>query len=204
MASRSGGPQYQPISAALRDGMLLGDTRHRLRALGERSGPCKLCKRTSVVAGLGLPDHSPFSRRGAISLLIIAAHAALIYGFATAFVHGTVKLPTPTQGVMYPPTPVHHEQLPILHLSNSLGTAEEPKLGKLDPIDIHFPTDDPQGGLENTPATEGQQGPAQIPVHPTRVIGGPGPGFPRTDDYYPAAARRLRGNGTGHGSRVRR
>jgi TonB family protein len=143
------------------------------------------------VARLGLPDFSPLSPRGTISLLIIAAHAVVIYGFASIFVHGTVNLPGPMKGFIYdPPTPAH--DVPAkLHMINLIGTGKQFKLGKVDPVDIRFPADDTDNDSGNSLTTKEGEGSTQIPAHPTRLIGGAGPGFPRTDDYYPSAARRL-------------
>jgi TonB family protein len=127
------------------------------------------------------------SRRSAVLVLIIAVHAILIYGFASAFVHGVIKVPTIMQGSVVNAPQKHLAPPPPI---DPHWTSTRPVLPRIDSV-FSFPTDD--AGTITTlvpqPPTGGTSPPSRSLV--ARMVGGPGRGFPSAEDYYPPAARRL-------------
>ena len=141
-----------------------------------------------VVIASGHHDAAFFSRRTLIFVLIIALHAALIYGFANGLAHTmAVALTSPLDTIVIENVRHHDEPPP-------------PPAPKFVPPHVDVPAPDlslevPVDPDRTTliPATDGPPQPPK--VAPTkmidRVVGGPGKGFPNTDDYYPMASRRL-------------
>jgi TonB family protein len=129
----------------------------------------------------------PFlSRRTLIFVLIIGLHALVIYGFATRVVHTALASIPGRIDVVFLPRP----------------TPRIPPPPKIAPTFAHFtPQIDPPPWSEvalQPPVTPPlnpllpSEPSVPLPARPvSRVIGGPGAGFPNTDDFYPAAARRL-------------
>ena len=142
--------------------------------------------RTTVV------DHSgpgpSFSRRTTVILLIVGLHVLVICVLATGIeVPKVFKANPPRIEVGFLPKPAPPvPQIPV-----------HPTLS---PVKVHHPTPpEPTMPTEQTVTTQAQVTEAP-PVRPTdpplptpvnRVLGGPGPGFPNTDDFYPEASRRL-------------
>jgi protein TonB len=154
---------------------------------------------TAAAAGdktlaLGAQNHSPFSQRGTIFVLIAGLHVVLIYGFASGFGAKIVKsMSHPTIGILIdypkpkdpPPAPVIKRTSVRRTVVDSLPTP--PVLLDKPPV-ITLP-DDPQDRVVDLPPD-----PPEPPLV-KRVQGGPGSGFPTTDDYYPSSSRRLGENG---------
>jgi TonB family protein len=130
------------------------------------------------------------SRRTFTFILIVGLHALLIYGFVAGFAQRVrTVIPVLTHGVvivesrpLHPPPPplkpaVRLTRIPV---TDPVFTA---------PKDIEFPTDP---DLKGATGSE-EVGPSGPPIPPavTRIVGGPGQGFPTTDDYYPETSRRL-------------
>ena len=127
------------------------------------------------------------SRRTMIFVLIVCLHALVIYGLATGVARGVFKAIPERIDVVFLPKPAPRTP-PPLKLDRKLArfTPEiprpawqavslEPPVVIPDPINPVLPS-----------------GPSVPPPKPlNRVIGGPGAGFPNTDDFYPAASRRL-------------
>jgi TonB family protein len=147
----------------------------------------------SVVA-LGPQGFSPFSRRTTIFMLIIGMHVALFYAFASGFAGNLIKrgpeIPTARMIDQDPPRTFIDHPMP----SSSLNPQRlmVPDLPIADPL-FERPI--------TVPSAEERAGP-MLPLTPPppssavrRIQGGPGVGFPDTDDYYPSSAIRERDEG---------
>ena len=130
-------------------------------------------------------DSSFFSRRTTVILVIAAVHLMLIYGVASGIVYPAVVIPPVTQ-VSFAPEP-HTPNLP----------PPPPRPPDLTPQHVDIPDADfrvdTPGGSDAIRVVAPEAGayllPAPQPLN--RVPGGPGKGFPDTEDFYPAAAKRL-------------
>ena len=135
-------------------------------------------------------DFSRFSRRTVALVAIVCLHIGILYlyltGFAGIFV---VNGPNPIAGVFIDKT-INAHQAPHLPPPRITRTVFDT-----------FPTPDfplfkvPAGpnAITVAPSPRPVAGPLpSVPPKPVdRVAGGPGAGFPNTEDYYPPAARRL-------------
>jgi TonB family protein len=132
------------------------------------------------------------SRRTLSFLLIAGLHVLLIYAFATAFVqHVKVAIPAATHGEVIVETRPQPPP-PPLTAGVSLTPVRTTDLVFTPPKDIDLNTDHDDNDLIRGTLTEPpgrQDAPPGRTVN--RVPGGPGPGFPTTDDYYPDTSRRL-------------
>jgi TonB family protein len=130
------------------------------------------------------------SRRTLTFILIAGLHVLLIYCFASGFVqHVAASLPE----VIHLTFPQQSKPQP---LPPPTATTEfKPrKIDYLGPPDasqnIEYPPEAPAGAKPRD--GDGSLHETQVaPPTPHRVVGGPGKGFPTTDDYYPAVSRRL-------------
>ena len=128
-------------------------------------------------------DPSFVSRRTTAVLLIVCLHGVLIYFLAAGLVHKMVAvIPSLIQVGAMDEMPPHHPPPP-------------PPQPTLAPTRLEVPEPDltvdvpPDGNTIRDPVI--QESPPSPPKVLNRVPGGPGKGFPNTDDYYPSAARRL-------------
>ncbi len=134
-------------------------------------------------------DSSFFSRRTTTFLLIVCLHAVLIYGFATGLAHPMIEVIPPPMQAVFPPDPRTRNEPPPL-----------PPQPQFSPRRVEVP--DPLIPLDAAPDTTTIPPQEQLLSPPTppkvvnRVLGGPGTGFPNTDDYYPSVARRTGEKGT--------
>jgi periplasmic protein TonB len=138
----------------------------------------------TIVVGQYGPAY--FSRRTTIFLSILCLHALVIYGFATGLARTVIRaIPGPMQATIVnqprahepPPPPIESRlQIPTPIISIVAPTFEFPPVSITDTFIPHPP-------------------PRQLPTTPpkvvSRILGGPGAGFPNTADYYPLASRRL-------------
>jgi protein TonB len=150
---------------------------------------------TSSATGRGslatLAHHDPwlFSRRTTVLFLIVCVHALVIYGLANGLVGRVVdaiRAPTvPVVGTFIdtPRTPDTTRPLPDPDLWH-------PSVPFPDLPPIESPPD-AAPGEDATPTPLGQSLSPSRPIAVTRVLGGPGPGFPDTDPFYPPASKRL-------------
>jgi protein TonB len=149
------------------------------------SAPATTSAGHGAAATLAQAVPSPFSRRTTVLFLIVGVHALVIYAFANGLVHKVIAAIQPPTVIHFvsdprprdPPNPVPEPTLWTPH------AVPEP------PLDFRIdatPADDP---LTQPPQ---DSSPVQSPPNVVkRVIGGPGPGFPDTDPYYPVVSRRL-------------
>jgi periplasmic protein TonB len=135
-------------------------------------------------------DSSFFSRRTTAFLLIVCLHAALIYALVTGLAHRMIEaIPQPMQVAVLQQPRTRNEPPPL----PPLPKFSPPRVDEVPKPEIQLDVaPDPDIAL-NVMAQP------QVPLLPraaapkvmNRVWGGPGKGFPNTDDYYPSVARRL-------------
>jgi periplasmic protein TonB len=135
------------------------------------------------------PDLTFLSRRTTALVIIIALHGAVIYAFATGLGQRLIEplqAPLKVDFLREPATRALPPPLPKLNLT-PLRTVDP---GPIPHISVTEPGPDTiQTQLQ--PAVTEPARPPSSPVPAKRVTGGPGKGFPNSDDYYPPAARRL-------------
>ncbi len=140
-----------------------------------------------LLVGYGGRDFSRFSRRTTAFLAIVCLHVAAFYAYMSGFAKSVV---TTAPGWIdeiplapHPRTPQTPPPLPPPNLAHNFV----PNLPTPD-LPLRFPADP----RVITVFHSSRPTVALPPVKPIeRVIGGPGAGFPDTEDYYPPAIRRL-------------
>lgn len=129
-------------------------------------------------------------RRTTVLAAIVGLHVAIIYAFATGLAHRLIEppqkpmiadvwrdirtAPTPPPPPTFDPSRLKMDPLPEPELTLNLDRGEAISVPPAPPVPASLP---PQR--------------ATVPPPVKRVSGGPGKGFPATDDYYPAASIRL-------------
>jgi len=143
---------------------------------------------TRTAAGPNLlSDAGYFSRRSLTLLLVVALHVALFFALMNGLVtkvHKIIEQPLVPKFL----DPTHPRDLP---------PPPPPALAKWKMIDVPPPEYPPVGPYDKTvdvspdvPNTVTQPPiPPLLPRAVTRVPGGPGSGFPNTDDYYPSISK---------------
>jgi periplasmic protein TonB len=142
-------------------------------------------------------DSTFFSRRTTVFVLIVGLHVVMIYALMNGLVGRFGEAtPQPMQAVVLQAPQTHDEPLPLPTDPKFLP----PKVPKVPPteIDIAVPSDpeDTIGVEAGPPPPEHRLSPPTVQKVIARVLGGPGKGFPSTDDYYPPAAIRMGEAGT--------
>jgi TonB family protein len=133
--------------------------------------------------------HDPafFSRRMTILLFIVGVHAIVIYGFATGLGHTVIHvLPKPIKMMFLSPPRTHELPVPAREPNFRPSRVDLPKVDQT----FNFPRDTTPTDTISEQA-QGPSLPASSPNRVIRVLGGPGAGFPNSDDFYPPASRRL-------------
>lgn len=134
-------------------------------------------------------------RHTTVLVSIVGIHVAIIYAFATGLANRLIQPPQPPIKVDFlRDAPVKEIPPPLPKVELERTTVElrrDPDLTPVvDPGDtIH---DLPPAPPAATLSTQAPRPPAPV----KRVAGGPGKGFPDSDDYYPPAARRLNEQGS--------
>jgi TonB family protein len=131
-------------------------------------------------------NFSYFSLRSATLFLIAGLHAALFYGMIATLSHTHGSKPPPSRLVnqVLHPMPRVIEPLPRLTIEGTKVTVPTPETPPMPRIET--------GGVqveynEKTVVPELPPQPRETPPHiVSRVVGGPGVGFPETSDFYPA------------------
>jgi protein TonB len=147
-----------------------------------------------VALGYVRDESGIFARRSITFFLVAGLHIALFYGLMTGLAFRIIKvMPTSFQArVLQPPQERTLPPLPPPQLTKSTIVIPPP----------YFPPT--EGPVENGDIIAGSpkmvssrpETPPVIPPHEViRVQGGPGSGFPNTDDYYPSIAKRLEEQG---------
>ncbi|MGC1458698.1 MAG: energy transducer TonB [Steroidobacteraceae bacterium] len=129
----------------------------------------------------------PLLSRRTVTILVIAGlHALVIYGFASGFAQQVVAaLPEITHAVFVEEHPLPP---PPPRMTEPRFTAVHVDPVITGPQSIDIPKDD-----ESITLTGGDALVPQVPPghRINRIDGGPGKGFPNTQDYYPEASRRI-------------
>jgi TonB family protein len=125
-----------------------------------------------------------FPRRTLTFLLVACLHAVVLYGLVMGVTSQIkVVIPAPLVPRFIPSTP--HTETPATpgpHISTMPFPAPKPL--DMPPIEPE-PPDGVQGTIHETPRPEA---PPLLPPAVNRVQGGPGTGFPSSDDFYPSIA----------------
>ena len=136
-------------------------------------------------------DSSFFSRRTTVFVLIICLHAVLIYALTTGLAHPMIEVIPPMQAAFPPDRPTGNMPTPL------------PPPPKFSPPRVEIPDSEipldvaPDPNRLQDVTFQPEEHPTQTPPKAVnRVLGGPGRGFPNTDDYYPSVARRIGEKGT--------
>jgi protein TonB len=147
-----------------------------------------------VTLGYLRDESGIFARRSITFFLVAGLHIALFYGLMTGLAFRIIKvIPTSFQTRLLQP-PQEHTVPPLPSPQLTKPTFETPP--------PYFPP--AEGPIENEDIIAGSPNvlsdrpdtPAVIPPHEvTLVQGGPGIGFPNTDDYYPSIAKRMEEQG---------
>lgn len=136
-------------------------------------------------------DTQFMTRRGAVLAAIIALHVFIAWALATGLARRAIEVlapPIQTQIVQEvkpkdlppPPPPPKFERPPV--------EVPPPE------VNINVPVETNTTAITSV-TTRHVEAPQQ--ARPTKVVpGGPGSNFPNTEDYYPAASRRLEEQGT--------
>jgi len=136
-------------------------------------------------------DPIALSRRALIVFSIAALHVVLIYALETSLVSRIARaIPQTIEATVTEVARAHPEALPPP--SPKLTT---PRVSVPQPVvDLSLPPD-PTAIETFVPRQQAAPVPPPPPrsiQHPDiRVLGGPGPGFPNSDEYYPSIERRL-------------
>lgn len=140
-----------------------------------------------LLVGYGGHDFSRFSRRSTALLVIVCLHAAAFYAYTSGLAQRVVPMsPAWIHGIEIAPQPrVPHVPPPLPKPTFTPATVDSPPTPL---VDLAFPSDPSAISVVRSPRSH----PAPPPVRPvTRVSGGPGAGFPDSEDYYPPSIRRL-------------
>lgn len=124
-----------------------------------------------------------FSRRTLTFLLVACLHAAVFYGLLIGATTITKVIPRPfVARVINSPRPQALPPLPGPHMSTT--TIQIPRT--IDDFTIEPAAAD--ATRVTTSDSQGAGPPASVPHRINRLQGGPGAGFPSTNDFYPSAS----------------
>jgi TonB family protein len=133
-------------------------------------------------------DFPRLSRRTVACVAIVGVHVLLIYGFVSGFAqHVVASLPPLTQGVVIAETRPQRPESKMPTIEVKLPPIDVADLPVL-PTEFTFPNQTAPGVTTDPELT---RTPPERPAVIQRLLGGPGKGFPNTDDFYPATSRRL-------------
>jgi TonB family protein len=134
-------------------------------------------------------DFPLLSRRTVTFVTIAGVHVLLIYGFTSGLAqHVARSLPILTQATFIqntnrprPVQPVHTVAVKPLAIGKIDSQIPRPN--------FEFPPDATGPQVKTGPEVTDDTPQPPLVIH--RLLGGPGKGFPNTDDFYPATSRRL-------------
>jgi TonB family protein len=146
----------------------------------------------NAVSAYAPHDSGYFSQRSGTLFIVLSLHALLFYGLITAVTHSHVSAVDPLQNLPQKdplpqplPFPVPKPFLTDLRIH-------------LPPIDKDLrPALDPPNDITTILEPQLPYNPPSSPQSVKQLLGGPGVGFPNTDDFYPPQARRLDEQGVG-------
>lgn len=170
------------------------------RVISREHGPVSIPVPSTAI-GMKVPlgelrDESGILARRSIAFFVVAGlHIALFYGLMTGLAFKIIKvMPTSFQARLLQP-PQEERALPPL---------PPPQLAKTRieiPPPYYPPTEEPAEDRDIIAASPSgrpdrlEAVPSTPPHEVSRVLGGPGSGFPTTDDYYPSLAKRMEEQG---------
>lgn len=143
-----------------------------------------------LVASGGL-DFSRLSRRTVAMIAIVCLHAGIFYLYLTGFTPSVVperSKPIAAGFIKAARKPDRPQPLPVPKLARISDSIPQQHLP------LNFPEPLTSITMPRSPRPAVALEAPSKPVH--LVVGGPGAGFPDTEDYYPPAARRLGESGT--------
>jgi TonB family protein len=146
-----------------------------------------------VTVGYARDESGIFARRSGVFFLVAGLHMAMFYALMTGLTFNIIKvMPTTFQTRILEPQRRPLPHLPPPPLTKSRIEIPPPYLPPTEgPIENGDIVAEPRSTLSSRPET-----PPGIPPHEViRVQGGPGGGFPNTDDYYPSIAKRMEEQG---------
>jgi TonB family protein len=143
------------------------------------------------IAGSARYDLPLLSRRTVVFILIAALHVLLIYAFSRGFAQHVFALnPTQMHGVIIEEARPQPPPLPRVTREFKPSQLHDQRPEYVDPGKFNFPGADEDAAQGTGQARAAPADPAVAP-RSVRLVGGPGRGFPATDDYYPSLSRRL-------------
>lgn len=132
-------------------------------------------------------DPSLLSPRAAVFLLILCLHGIVIYALGAGLARRVYAEISPAIRVTFPEQAANHIQPPPPPRPGLVHPKIETVEGLIQ-IDAPPDTDAIRDPIPSTSKDSLPPAPARSV---NRVVGGPGAGFPTTEDYYPAASRRI-------------
>ena len=147
-----------------------------------------------LLVAYGGYDFSRVSRRTLALIAIVCLHIGILYVYLTGFGRTLVVSPTNPLTGSFIVQPVQRPQPTPLPPPKLTDTTVE-RFPTPD-LPFKFPADQNAITVAHTPQPNVAPTRLPPPKPVTRVIGGPGSGFPDTEEYYPPAARRLGEAGT--------
>lgn len=138
-----------------------------------------------ILVARGAFDFSRVSRRTVAMVAIVCLHVAVFYAYLTGLAQGIITPPAERIHVIMTPRISKPQPPPPPRLTPSI----DPLPTSLVPLDLPL--------VPTVITVPRLPRPNVVSVRPpvarsvARVTGGPGAGFPDTEDYYPPAARRL-------------
>jgi periplasmic protein TonB len=130
---------------------------------------------------------SLLSPRATAILLILLLHALVIYALATGFGARVVRDIAQPLKVTFLPQPQRAVELPPPPRPDFV----RPRVDLVPPPEIPFDTTAGSAAQTITVVEGSTPPPPPTSKSVSRAVGGPGVGFPNTEDYYPAASKRL-------------
>jgi TonB family protein len=143
-------------------------------------------------------DSDFFSRNSLTVIAVICFHIAIVYALMVGLgfkpPSHMIPLPFQAQVITTSPPPSQWQRLPAPRFSDIPLDVRRPEIDDStefeDPVRVTAQTDQGPSGASIAAKPE------PVSTHDvSRVVGGPGAGFPATDDFYPSAAKRMEEQG---------
>jgi len=138
------------------------------------------------------PDSGYFSQHSGTLFIVVSLHALLFYGLITTVTHFHVSAADPLQNLPQQDPLPQTLPLPVPKPALTDVRLHVPPIDQVLPQELDPPTDVTTIVERLLPYN-----PPPPPQAVKQVPGGPGAGFPNTDDFYPPQARRLDEQGVG-------
>lgn len=136
-------------------------------------------------------DSQFFTRRAVVFFLIIGVHVFIIWAFASGLARRAIESIAPPLQTDIVEEVQKHDQPP----PPPPPQMEHPPVEIPPPeVNIDLPVETQSTAIQDVTDKPQPKAPPPPPPPPkpvNRVAGGPGKGFPDTEDYYPAASKRL-------------